>query len=156
MKSLEKKVAQLLTRQKKTISVAESCSGGLIANRLTNIPGSSKYFKAAIIAYNNAIKTNQLKIPSKTISRNGAVSKEVALFMAKNIKKITKSDIGLGTTGIAGPTGATKTKPVGLVYIALAAKYYRVCKKFKFKGNRLAIKKQTSSSALKLLNDYLK
>ncbi|MBM3248292.1 MAG: CinA family protein [Candidatus Omnitrophica bacterium] len=154
MKSLEQNVAQLLTKQKKTVSIAESCSGGLVANRLTNIPGSSKYFKAAIVAYSNEIKINQLKIPARVIAQNGAVSEKVALLMAKNIRKIAKTDIGLGITGIAGPAGATKTKPVGLVYTALAAKNYRVCKKFRFKGNRLSIKRKSSSAALKLLNDY--
>lgn len=155
MKTLEEKVANLLIKQKKTISVAESCSGGQLSNRLTDIPGSSKYFKAAIIAYSNQIKTKQLKVPSKIIKRNGAVSKEVALLMAKNIRKITKTDIGLGITGIAGPSGATKVKPVGLVYIALATRNYQIAKKFDFKGGRLAVKKQTSSSALQLLHNFL-
>jgi len=155
MKSLEQKVGQLLTRQKKTLSVAESCTGGLISNRITNISGSSKYFKAAIVAYSNEVKIQQLKIPSRIIKQNGAVSKEVAILMARNIRKLTKTDIGLGITGVAGPTGATKTKPVGLVYVALATKDNQRFKKFNFKGGRLAIKRKSASSSLKLLKDYL-
>jgi len=155
MKTLEQKVANLLIKQKKTVSIAESCSGGLLSSRLTDIPGSSKYFKVAIVAYSNEIKIRQLKIPSRIISQNGAVSKEVALLMAKNIRRIAKTSIGLGVTGIAGPGGATKVKPVGLVYIALATKNYQITKKFNFKGNRLAVKKQASTSALQLLHNFL-
>ena len=155
MKRLEKDVAKLLTRQKKTIALAESCTGGLIANRLTNIPGSSKYFKAANIVYSNEAKIKQLKIPKLLIKQKGAVSKEVAIQMAKKIRGIAHATIGLGITGIAGPTGATKTKPLGLVYIALSTKQKQTCKRFNFKGSRLNIKNKSSQAALKLLINHL-
>ena len=152
--NLEQTIAKLLTKKRLTISVAESCTGGLISNRLTNISGSSKYFKSGIIAYSNKIKTKQLKIPSRIIKQYGAVSKEVAISMAKNIRRLTKSDFGLGTTGIAGPTGATKTKPVGLVYIALASPRKIQCQEFYFHGNRQAVRLRASQAALDLVRRY--
>ncbi|MDD2654766.1 MAG: CinA family protein [Candidatus Omnitrophica bacterium] len=155
MKSLEQKVAELLRKQNKAISVAESCTGGLVSDRLTNIPGISTYFKAAIVAYRRTIKIKLLKIPSRIIAKNGTVSKPVAIMMARNIRRICETDIGLGVTGIAGPSGGTKEKPVGLVYIALATKNYEVARKLNFKGSRLAVKKQASSAVLKLLYDFL-
>lgn len=155
MKSIEQKIAELLTRQNKTISVAESCTGGLVSNRITDIPGTSTYFKAAIVAYRKAIKIKLLKIPARIIAKNGTVSKVVAILMARNIRRLCETDIGIGITGIAGPSGGTKEKPVGLVYISLATRNYEIAKKFNFKGNRLAIKKQASSSALKLLHSFL-
>lgn len=153
--NLEQTTAKLLTKKRLTVSVAESCTGGLISNRLTNISGSSKYFKAGLIAYSNQVKIKQLKIPSKIIKQYGAASKEVAINMAKNIRRLTNSDLGLGITGIAGPTGGTKAKPVGLVFIALATNKKCVFKKFNFKGKRLSIKRKSSSEALKLLLEYL-
>ena len=155
MAKLEKSLAKILTKKHKTVSVAESCSGGLIANKLTNIPGSSKYFKAGIIAYENRIKIKRLKVSSGLIRKKGAVSKEVAISMAKNIRKIAKTDFGLATTGIAGPSGGSKKKPVGLVYIAASSKTKTICKEFRFKGNRLAIKNKTASSALRLLKSLV-
>jgi nicotinamide-nucleotide amidase len=155
MVNLEKSLAKILIRKHKTLSVAESCTGGLISNRLTNIAGSSRYFKAAVIAYSNEIKIRQLKISPSLIKQKGAVSKEVAGLMAKNIRKITKTDLGLSVTGIAGPTGSTKTKPIGLVYVALASKQKLIVKEFNFKGNRLAIKRKSSTAAIKLLQNYL-
>ncbi|MFH1656019.1 MAG: CinA family protein [Candidatus Omnitrophota bacterium] len=152
---LEKALAKILTKKRKTLSVAESCTGGLISNRLTNIPGSSKYFKAGIIAYSNEVKIRQLKIPSRIIKQKGAVSKEVATYMARNIRKITKSDFGLGITGIAGPTGGTKTKPTGLVYIALSSRQKQINRKYNFKGKRNLIKRKSSTAAIKLLKDFL-
>ncbi|MBM3252105.1 MAG: CinA family protein [Candidatus Omnitrophica bacterium] len=156
MENLEKSLAKTLAKKRKTLSVAESCTGGLISNRLTNIAGSSKYFKAGVIAYSNEIKIRQLKVPSRLIKQKGAVSKEVAVSMAKNIRKISRSNLGLAVTGIAGPGGGTKTKPVGLVYIAISSHKKHICKEFRFKGNRLAIKSKTATAALRLLKDFLK
>jgi nicotinamide-nucleotide amidase len=150
-KSLELIVSQLLTKQNKTIAIAESCTGGLISHRLTNIPGSSRYFKLSLIAYTPTAKTFLLKIPKEKIKRFGSVSKETAILMARGVKKLAGTTIGLGITGIAGPTGGNKFKPVGLVYIALVLEDKEVCKEFHFAGNRLAIKRKASEAALSML-----
>jgi len=152
---IEQITAKLLKQRDKTIAIAESCTGGLLCHKLTNIPGSSGYFKLGIIVYANESKIKILKIPAKTIQAKGAVSKEVALLMAQNIRAIAKSDFGIGITGIAGPTGGTAKKPVGLVYIALTSNKKTILKKFNFKGGRLSIKSQAAQSALKLLEKYL-
>ena len=156
MGKLENDVAKKLIKENLTVSVAESCTGGLIAHRLTNIPGSSKYFKLGVVTYSNQAKKSILKIPKSLIGQKGAVSKEVAIALAKGIQKLSKTNFSLGISGIAGPGGATKNKPVGLVFIALASKEEVICEKFNFKGNRLSIKKQASDAALKLLRNSLK
>ena len=149
--SLEKKVHRLLTSKKKTLSLAESCSGGLLSHRLTNIPGSSKFFKGAVIAYNDSIKTRLLKIPPRTIKKHGAVSLPAAKLMAQNVRKLFKTDLGISITGIAGPTGARKGKPIGLAFIAVSHARKTTCRKFIFSGIRLAVKQQAATQALKLL-----
>lgn len=154
--TLDAKVAQLLIDKKKTISVAESCSGGLLSHRLTNIPGSSKFFKLAIIAYSYEAKTYWLKVPKAVLLKHGAVSYAVAAFMAKGIRRLQKTDFGIGITGIAGPGGATKKKPIGLTYIAVSTPKEILCVKCLFKGNRIQIKQQTAMQALKLLLEFLK
>lgn len=146
-----KKVHTKLIKEHKTIAVAESCSGGLLSNLLTSLPGSSKYFLLGIIAYSNKSKTTLLNIPGKTIARYGAVSSQVAILMAKNIRKKSKSDFALSITGIAGPGGATKTKPVGTVFICLSGKGIDLCRSFSFKGNRQDIRKKSALEALRLL-----
>lgn len=155
MIKLEKTVGQLLTKHKKSLSIAESCTGGLISNLITNIPGSSNYFKLGLIAYSNQSKISLLKIPPKIIKKYGAVSEETVSLMASSIKKLGKTDFGLAVTGIAGPGGRTTTKPVGLVYIALAAEKEILVHKFIFSGNRAAIKLKTAVSALDILRRYL-
>ncbi len=153
--TLEEVIGKLLLKNKKTISIAESCTGGLLTNRITNISGSSKYLKMAIIVYSNESKINQLNIPEEIIKKYGAVSKEVALAMARNVRNISETDIGIGITGIAGPTGATKTKPVGLVYIALSTDKKNICNKFNFIGDRLTIKTKSSDAALEMVRKQL-
>lgn len=153
--SLEKKVAKLLIKKRKTLSSAESCSGGLLAHRLTNIPGSSNFFKLGLVVYAHHAKVKLLHIPKLTLQSRGAVSPDVALIMAKSVRKIVKSDYGVGITGIAGPTGATKNKPVGLVYVAVSSHNKTICKKFLFKGKRAAIKSSAAASALRLLLKFL-
>ena len=113
-------VAELLQQKKLTISTAESCTGGMLAARLTSIPGSSAYFNGSIVAYNNSIKAKLLGVPQELLTKFGAVSKEVGRAMAEGSRKMTGSAVGIGITGIAGPDGGTAEKPVGLVYIALA------------------------------------
>lgn len=148
---LETKIAKLLTKSKKTLSTAESCTGGLLADRLTNVPGSSNFFNLGVVTYANQAKSKLLKISPKTIQKHGAVSKQVALAMAKGVRKILHSDFGIGITGIAGPSGATKNKPVGLVYIAISSKNKSICVKSIFKGTRTSVKSQAATKTLKLL-----
>jgi nicotinamide-nucleotide amidase len=149
------KIHKLLIKKRETISVAESCSGGLVSNLLTLPSGSSSYFLLGIVAYSNTAKTAVLNIPPSLIAKEGAVSKKVASAMAKSIRKIAKSDFGIGITGIAGPTGATKNKPVGTVFIAVDATNRNICKKFLFKGNRLQIRKKAAIKALELLKEVI-
>jgi nicotinamide-nucleotide amidase len=148
---LEQKVSQKFIQDQKTLAIAESCTGGLISNLLTNIPGASTFYMFGIIAYANTAKTNILKVPSALIKEYGAVSEPVASAMAQGARKILKTDYGLGITGIAGPDGGTQQKPVGLVFIAVSRGPKTIVKKFLFKGNRISIKKQAAQTALKIL-----
>ena len=152
---LEKKAAPLLLNSKKTLSIAESCTGGLLSHRLTDIPGSSGFLKLAIIVYSDESKVKLLKIPRKTLRRCGAVSPQAAILMAKNVRALLPTDLGIGITGIAGPTGATSLKPVGLTYIALATPKESLCVKYHFQGSRQHIKRQAATQALKLLKEFL-
>ena len=148
---LETKVAQHLIKSHKTLSIAESCSGGLLAHRLTNIPGSSRFFKLGVIAYSYESKKRVLNIPSLILKKYGAVSSQVVELLAQNVQSLSQTDFGIGITGIAGPGGATRRKPVGLVYIALSTKNEIFVKKCLFKGKRAEVKKQTANTALRLL-----
>jgi len=152
---IEKKIAQLLLLKKKTVSIAESCTGGLVSHRLTNVSGSSKFFKGTIIAYANEIKIKSLGVSPKLLKKCGAVSQPVALAMAEGVKKRLNTNIGIGITGIAGPSGGTKDKPVGLVYIAGILGHKNISLKFRFKGSRLSVKKQASQKALNLIQKLL-
>ena len=153
--TLELSVAKLLWQKNLTISIAESCTGGLIAHRLTNISGSSLYFHSCIVSYSNESKISMLKVKPKSLIDFGAVSENVAIEMAKGIKKRTGTDIGLSTTGIAGPTGQTEQKPVGLVYIGLVYKDIVECKKYILSGTREVIKLRCSQLALDMLRRRL-
>jgi len=149
--TLEGSAANILTKKKIRLAIAESCTGGLVANRLTDISGSSRYFLMGIVAYSNDIKTNILGVSKESIKRYGAVSENVALEMANGIRFLACADIGIGITGIAGPTGVTKGKPVGLVYIALTGCGKNIVKELRFKGSRQEIKFQASQTALDML-----
>ncbi len=149
--TLQSVVGGILTKRKKTLAIAESCTGGYISNLITNSPGSSKYFLTSVVAYSNNAKISRLNVPKALIKKYGAVSKEVAAAMAENVRILAGSDIGLGITGIAGPTGQTKKKPIGLVYIAISAKKKRIAKEFHLLGSREEIKLQASQQALNLL-----
>ncbi|MEI8175954.1 MAG: competence/damage-inducible protein A [Candidatus Omnitrophota bacterium] len=144
-------VGSLLNARKKSIAVAESCTGGLLANVLTNVSGSSGYFHEGVITYSNESKVRYLGVSAPLIKKCGAVSDEVARQMALGIRAAANSDIGVGITGIAGPTGATKNKPVGLVYIALSTDVMVICKEFRFAGSRTEIKHQASQAALNMV-----
>ena len=140
---------------KLTLSTAESCTGGLLGNRITNLSGSSIYYLGGIVAYSNELKINMLNIDKEIIEIKGAVSSETAESMADNIKEITGSDYGIGITGIAGPTGGTKAKPVGLVYIGVSGKNETKVKEYQLKGKRKQIKYLSSEFALKDLKYLL-
>ena len=148
---LEQVIGKLLLKKKKTLSIAESCTGGLLADRITDIPGSTKYFQIGVVAYSNESKNKVLNIPIETIKEHGAVSRQVASLMAKNVRLLSRSDIGIGISGIAGPTGGTKKKPVGLVYISLSTKDKTLCKEFRFLGQRNIIKFKATQAALNML-----
>ena len=148
---LDKKIAHLLLRNGQTLAIAESCTGGLLANRLTNIPGSSAFFWLGIIAYDYAAKVKLLNVPPAMLKKYGAVSAQVASCMAANVRKLLNTDYGIAITGIAGPSGATKTKSIGLVFIAVGTRRRIMVEKFQFKGGRLGIKTHAAKSALTLL-----
>ncbi len=149
--NLEQKVAKALMHHHKDLAVAESCSGGLLSHRLTNIPGSSKFLKFTLVAYSYAAKTKLLKVPPTILKKFGAVSRQVASVMALNAQKIFNTDFSVAITGIAGPTGATKFKPIGLTYISVATKNDVWTFEFIFKGTRLQIKNAAATQALRLL-----
>ena len=119
MSNLSLKIVKLLTKKKLTVSFAESCTGGLLASSITSISGSSKVFNMGLVTYSNNAKVKLLQVPKKTITKYGAVSYETCISMVKGLSKISKSNISISITGIAGPNGGTKEKPVGLVYIGL-------------------------------------
>ena len=140
---------------KVTIATAESCTGGLIAHCLTNIPGSSTYFDRGVVSYSNKAKMELLGVTEKLLEQYGAVSEQVARAMSEGIREQAHVDIGVGTTGIAGPTGGGKEKPVGLVYIGIATKDGTKVKRFHFDGSRLSVKEQTCQAALEMIKDEL-
>lgn len=150
-----KEVSDQLKRQGLTIATAESCTGGLIAHTFTNVSGSSNYFDRGIISYSNIAKISELGVPEDFLIKHGAVSEQVAKAMADSIRTKSNVDIGIATTGIAGPTGGTKDKPVGLVYIAVSTQEGTNVKKFMFKGDRLQNKKSTCNAALDMLYEHL-
>lgn len=152
---LEDIVGKILIDQNKSISTAESCSGGLISDRFTNTPNSSNYFKGGIVAYSNKIKTDILGVNEDLLTKTGAVSEPVALEMARGARKAFNVDIGLSCTGIAGPSGGSKSKPVGLVYIALSSVDYEKVYCFNFTKDRKTNKLMTSQTALNILRLYL-
>ena len=152
MKKLSKKIVSLLTKKKMNISFAESCTGGLLASSITSISGSSKVFTLGLVTYSNNAKINILKVPKNIISRHGAVSHQTCMHMVKNLNKISKTNISVSITGIAGPNGGTKKKPVGLVYIGIKKGNKLLVKKYFFKNKkRQQIQRATVNKALKLV-----
>jgi nicotinamide-nucleotide amidase len=152
MKNLANKLVKKLIQKKLKISFAESCTGGMLSSIITSISGSSKIFNLGLITYSNKTKINILKVPKKVITQYGAVSKECCLSMVKNLSKISKANISVSITGIAGPSGGTKFKPVGLVYIGIKKGNKIIIKKNLFKSqNRISIQKSAVMISLKLL-----
>ena len=152
---MEEVVGALLTQRKRTLAVAESCTGGLISGRITNIAGSSAYFERGVVVYSNAAKTELLGIPADLIERYGAVSREVAKAMAQGMRERAKTDLGLAVTGIAGPSGGTPEKPVGLVYIALATIDGVTVSEDRFLGTRSQVRQRTAQMAMDMVRRYL-
>ena len=149
--TLESVLAKNLIEKKLTIATAESCTGGLIGKRLTDIPGSSKYFLGSIIAYDDQLKTDFLGISSDILQSNGSVSEIVALKMAESIRTNTQADIGISTTGISGPSGGNELKTQGLVFIGLSTKKISSVKKYIFKVNRNIHREITTTAALNIV-----
>ena len=156
MKNLANKLVHKLIKKKLKISFAESCTGGMLSSAITSVSGSSKVFHFGLITYSNIAKINFLKVPKKIISKYGAVSKECCLSMVKNLSKISETNISVSVTGIAGPNGGTKLKPVGLVYIGIKIGNKIIIKEnlFKNKG-RVAIQKATVNTSLNTINKII-
>ena len=141
--------------KKLTITTAESCTGGMIASSIVSVSGSSAIFKSSVVTYSNEMKSKILNIPLTLINENGAVSKVIAYTMAYNVLDLMNSDISIAVTGIAGPSGGSKNKPVGLVHIGIGTKQNVVTKRYLFKGNRLKVRQETTLEALKLSNKII-
>ena len=137
------------------LTTAESCTGGMIASSIVSINGSSSIFKSGIVTYSNESKAEFLKIPLELINLNGAVSEAVAFQMAENVLSIMNSSLSIAVTGIAGPSGGSNDKPVGLVWIGIGTKKNILTKKYLFQGNRLKVRRQTTLEALKLAYDVV-
>ena len=157
MKKLSQKVVKLLNKKSLKISFAESCTGGLLSSAITSISGSSKVFTLGFVTYSNQAKIKILKVPKKIIMKHGAVSYQTCLAMVKNLNKISKTNISVSLTGVAGPKGGTKEKPIGLVYIGIKKGNKTLVKKNLFKSNkRNLIQKATVIKALNLILSFTK
>jgi|UniRef100_A0A7V6DPM9 nicotinamide-nucleotide amidase len=152
---LEEVVGRLLRQQGRTLAVAESCSGGLICHRLTNVSGSSEYFQGGAVTYSNQAKMDLLRVPGGTLEKQGAVSSDTAAAMARGVRKLFHADFGLAVTGIAGPTGGTPAKPVGLVFMGLADEHAVETRQHHFPGDRDMVKTLTAEHALDWLRRRL-
>ena len=137
------------------VTAAESCTGGMISSAIVHVNGSSRIFKSSLILYSNDMKSKLLNIPNDLIKKNGAVSEIVAFNMAKNSLKKLKADLSIAVTGIAGPTGGSVNKPVGLVWIGIGTKEKIITNKYQFNGNRLEIRQKTTHESLKLANNVI-
>ena len=157
MKKLSQKIVKLLSKKKLKISFAESCTGGMLSSSITSISGSSEVFTLGFVTYSNLAKINILKVPKKILIKHGAVSYETCSSMVKNINKISKSNISLSITGVAGPKGGTREKPIGLVFIGIKKGNKTLIKKFLFKNKkRSSIQKATVNKALNLILSFAK
>lgn len=155
-KRAETEIANKLAKKGLTLGVAESCTGGLLSSALTDVPGSSKWFKGAVVAYTNEVKKKILGVKAKTLKEYGAVSKETAVELAKGVRKKLKTDIGVSVTGLAGPGGGTKETPVGTVFIGACDGKKTLVKKLELAGSRIKIKKDAVGLAIKMLQKFIK
>ena len=152
---MEKIIGEKLREKNLTISCAESCTGGLLTSKLTDVAGSSDYVKGSMVVYSNEIKISALGVEEETLKKFGAVSPETAFEMAKNIRELFKTDIGASVTGIAGPGGGSEKKPVGTVFIGVSDKNKTEVQKFNFSGTRTEIKNKSVDAALKMIKNFL-
>ena len=152
---LEKLIGDLLREKRWTLSIAESCTGGLICDRITNISGSSDYFEGGMVTYSNESKAEYLGIPLNDIKKYGAVSPQVARRMAEGVRKVFHTTFGLSSTGVAGPTGGTKRSPVGRVFIGFADEKRMWVRKLDLKGSRREIKEKAAQKSLEFLYERL-
>ena len=157
MKKISQKLVKLLHKKKLKVSFAESCTGGLLSSTITSISGSSKVFTIGLVTYSNQSKINTLKVPKKIIMKHGAVSYEACLSMLKNLNRISRTNISVSVTGIAGPKGGTKQKPVGLVFIGIKKGNKTLVKKHLFKNKkRSSIQRAAVNKALNLILSFVK
>ncbi|MFH0826479.1 MAG: CinA family protein [Candidatus Omnitrophota bacterium] len=155
MQLLEKQIHKFLIKNNKSLSVAESCTGGLLSSLLTRSSGSSRYFKLGVVTYSNQAKHRILSIPVKMMKQKGSVSMDVAKDMAQAVRRLAKTDFGIGITGVAGPTGGSPQKPIGTVFIAVSSQNKTIIKEFHFAGNRDRIRNASALKALELLKTLL-
>jgi PncC family amidohydrolase len=153
---LEVEIGGLLRSRGLTLATAESCTGGLISHRLTNVPGSSDYYLGGVTAYANAAKMRLLNVRPETLAEFGAVSRETVLEMARGARQVLGASVGLSVSGIAGPGGGSPEKPVGLVWIGLSAEGYELARQTFWSGDRLQVKEQAAEAALEMAVEYLK
>lgn len=149
--TLEHQVGDLLRQRGETLALAESCTGGLLGHRITNVPGSSEYFLGSVVAYSYEAKERVLHVRHETLYAHGAVSRETVLEMARGVRQVMSSDVGLAVTGIAGPGGGLPGKPVGLAWVAVSSRLGEWSESQQFKGDRQAIKSAAAEAALALL-----
>ena len=155
--NLNQKIVSLLKKKKFKLAIAESCTGGMLSSAITSVSGASKIFTMGLVIYSNQAKTSTLKVTKQIIKKNGAVSVQCCLAMLNNLSKISKSKVCISTTGIAGPKGGTKSKPIGLVYIGIKIGKKVIVNKCNFKNNgRNFIQKQTVKKALNLLANLIR
>lgn len=154
-KPLEVLVGELLVQRKLQLAVAESCTGGLVCHRITNVSGSSRYFLGGVTSYANEAKTKLLGVSPEILETHGAVSAETVLQMARGVCQAFGADIGVSTSGIAGPTGGSSDKPVGTTWIGFSSPEGEEARHFVFEGDRLSVKEQAAQAALQLLADHL-
>lgn len=154
-KALEVLVGELLVQQKLLLAVAESCTGGLVSHRITNVSGSSSYFMGSVVSYANEAKMKLLGVSPEILEKNGAVSAETVLQMARGVRSALGADLGISTSGIAGPTGGTQDKPVGTTWVGFSSAEGEEARHFLFEGDRLAVKEQAAQAALQILVDHL-
>ncbi|MGH7808049.1 MAG: nicotinamide-nucleotide amidohydrolase family protein, partial [Thermodesulfobacteriota bacterium] len=154
--TLEEIVGKLLSQKKIRLALAESCTGGLVAHRITNVPGSSSYFERGVVSYSNESKTEMLGVPKELIGSLGSVSGPVVEAMAEGVRRLANTDLSVAISGIAGPDGGTPEKPVGTVFIGISHRFKGpACRRFQFKGTREEIKLITSAAALDWIRKFV-
>ncbi|MBQ7096789.1 MAG: CinA family protein [Clostridia bacterium] len=155
MKSIEALLVELLVKEKMKLATAESCTGGLIAQKITSVPGASECFDCGVVTYSNEQKSKLLGVSEKTLEKYGAVSMQTALEMCKGVKELANADFGISVTGIAGPGGGTEEKPVGTVWIGICGKNIHRAERFLFDGDRNQVRESTANTALNMVMEII-